>query len=216
MLSFSSEDTHFFEKMITLAAIMSIQANIPEIAALRGEVERVFGTPLHTHADFVSLTEAIEVVLHEHISPTTLERVWGYSTRHYDTVSRRTLDVLARYAKRTNWDDFCRHLRKTAGTESDFFTDGILSAASLAIGTRLRLGWQPDRVCEVRYLGDYRFVVENATNGSLRVGDSFSCLQFQLGKLLYMDCFQRADEPSGENQRYAVGRENGLTLLEII
>ena len=88
IMSFSSEDTHFFEKMITFASIMSIQANIPEIAALRREVESKFGTPLHTHAHFVSLTESIEEKLHEHLSPTTLERVWGYSTRHYDTVSR--------------------------------------------------------------------------------------------------------------------------------
>ena len=195
---------------------MSIQANIPEITALRKEVEDKFGITLHTHADFVSLTESIEEALHEHLSPTTLERVWGYSTRHYDTVSRRTLDVLARYVEQGNWDEFCHHLREAAGTESDFFTEGILDVASLSIDTRLRLGWQPDRVCEVRYLGDYRFVVESVTNGSLRTGDSFSCLQFQLGKLLYMDCFLRADETMDSNQRYAVGRENGLTLLEII
>lgn len=195
---------------------MSIQANIPEIAALRREVESRFGRPLHTHADFVLLTEAIEEALHEHLSPTTLERVWGYSTRHYDTVSRRTLDVLARYAERESWDSYCDYLKQTAGTESDFFTEGILDVSSLTVGTRLRLGWQPDRVCEARYLGDYRFIVESVTNGSLRVGDSFSCLQFQLGKLLYMDCFLRADETMDSNQRYAVGRENGLTLLEII
>ena len=195
---------------------MSIQANIPEITALRKEVEDKFGITLHTHADFVSLTESIEEALHEHLSPTTLERVWGYSTRHYDTVSRRTLDVLARYAEKGCWDDYCSHLKQSAGKESAFFTEGILSASSLSSGTRLRLGWQPDRVCEVRYLGDYRFIVESVTNGSLRAGDSFSCLQFQLGKLLYMDCFQRADEPTEENLRYAVGRENGLTMLEII
>lgn len=195
---------------------MSIQANIPEIAALRREVESRFGRPLHTHADFVLLTEAIEEALHEHLSPTTLERVWGYSTRHYDTVSRRTLDVLARYAERESWDSYCDYLKQTAGTESDFFTEGILDVSSLTVGTRLRLGWQPNRMCEVRYLGDYRFVVESVTNGSLRVGDSFSCLQFQQGKPLYMDCFRRADEPTEENLRYAVGRENGLTLLEII
>lgn len=195
---------------------MSIQANIPEIAALRREVESRFGRPLHTHADFVLLTEAIEEALHEHLSSTTLERVWGYSTRHYDTVSRRTLDVLARYAERESWDCYCDYLRREAGTESDFFTEGILDVSSLTVGTRLRLGWQPDRICEARYLGDYRFIVESVTNGSLRVGDSFSCLQFQQGKPLYMDCFRRADEPTEENLRYAVGRENGLTLLEII
>ena len=215
-MSFRGEDTHFFEKMTTFAVIMGIQANIPEIAALRKEVENQYGSPLHTHAHFVSLTEAIEVALHEHISPTTLERVWEYSTRHYDTVSRRTLDVLARYADKESWDNYCNYLRQTRGTESDFFTDGLLSVSTLSIGTRLRLGWQPDRVCEVRYMGAYRFVVEQVRNGSLQVGDTFACLQFQLGKMLFMDCFQRTNEDAKENQRYAVGRENGLTILEIM
>lgn len=202
--------------MSTFATIMSIQANIPEITALRKEVEQKYGTPLHTHAQFVSLTEAIEVALREHISPTTLERVWGYSTRHYDTVSRRTLDVLARYADKESWDNYCNYLKRTSSTESDLFTDGLLSVATLSVGTRLRLGWQPDRVCEVRYMGEYRFVVEQVRNGSLQVGDTFSCFQLQLGKVMYMDCFQRANENIQENQRYAVGRSNGLTLLEVI
>ena len=145
---------------------MSIQANIPQIAALRKEVGERFGGPLTTHVHFVSLTDAIEMELREHISPTTLERVWGYSTRHYDTVSRRTLDVLARYAGQGSWEDFCARLKDEAGSESDFFTDGIMAVSALKEGTRLRLGWQPDRVCEVRYMGNNRFVVESVTNGS--------------------------------------------------
>lgn len=192
---------------------MSLQANIPQIAALRREVEGKFGYPLHTHADFVLLTESIEDALHEHISPTTLERVWGYSTRHYDTVSQRTLDVLARYIGADGWDDYVGRLRSTAGRESEEFTNDILNVSSLAVGTRLLIGWQPDRLCEIRYLGDYRFVVERVENSALRVGDSFSCLQFQLGKELYMDCFQRAGDPSEENARYAVGQSHGLTTL---
>lgn len=195
---------------------MSIQANIPQIAALRKEVGERFGGPLTTHVHFVSLTDAIEMELREHISPTTLERVWGYSTRHYDTVSRRTLDVLARYAGLGSWEDFCARLKDEASSESDFFTDGIMAVSALKEGTRLRLGWQLDRVCEVRYMGNNRFVVESVTNGSLRVGDTFSCMQLQLGRLMYMDCFQRAGETPAENQRYAVGRENGLTLLEVV
>ena len=192
---------------------MSILANIPQIAALRGEIEAAQGRTLHTHLDFVALTEKIEQRLHEHISPTTLERVWGYSTRHYDKVSRRTLDVLARYIGADGWDDYVGRLRSTAGRESEEFTNDILKVSSLAVGTRLLIGWQPDRLCEIRYLGDYRFVVERVENSALRVGDSFSCLQFQLGKELYMDCFQRAGDPSEENARYAVGQSHGLTTL---
>ena len=179
-------------------------------------MEGKLGRQLLTHVHFVALSDTIENVLREHVSPTTLERVWGYSTRHYDTVSHRTLDVLARYAGKGSWEDFCQWLGQKEGGESDFFTEGITAVSSLSEGTRLRLGWQPDRVCEVRYLGGNKFVVESVMNGSLRVGDTFSCLQFQAGKPLYMDCFQREGEASGENQRYAVGRENGLTLLEKI
>ncbi|MBR5467391.1 MAG: hypothetical protein IKU79_08345 [Bacteroidaceae bacterium] len=195
---------------------MSIKSNIPQIATLRREVEGRFGLRLQTHTHFVSLAETIEKDLREHLSPTTLERVWGYSTRHYDTVSLRTLDVLAKYAGREGWEKFCVELKQSETTESDFFSEGIMEVASLNEGIRLRLGWQPDRMCEVRYLGNNRFVVESVTNGSLRVGDTFSCLQLQVGKLLYMDCFLREGETPEAVQRYAVGRENGLTLLEII
>ena len=203
--------------MITFAAIMSILANIPQIAALRGEIEAAQGGTLHTHLHFVALTEKIEERLREHISPTTLERVWGYSTRHYDTVSRRTLDVLARYVGADGWDDYVGRLRSTAGRESEEFTDGVINVSSLAVGARLLIGWQPDRLCEIRYLGNFRFVVEHVENSSaLRVGDSFSCMQLQLGQELYMDCFQRAGAPSEENARYAVGQSHGLTTLRMI
>jgi hypothetical protein len=200
--------------MITFAAIMSIPANIPQIAALRGEIEAAQGGALHTHLHFVALTEKIEERLREHISPTTLERVWGYSTRRYDTVSRRTLDVLARYVGADGWDDYVDRLRSTAGRESEEFTDGVINVSSLAVGARLLIGWQPDRLCEIRYLGNFRFVVEHVENSSaLRVGDSFSCMQLQLGQELYMDCFQRAGGPLNENARYAVGQSHGLTTL---
>ena len=195
---------------------MSIPANIPQIAALRGEIEAAQGGTLHTHLHFVALTEKIEERLREHISPTTLERVWGYSTRHYDTVSRRTLDVLARYVGADGWDDYVGRLRITAGRESEEFIDGVINVSSLAVGARLLIGWQPDRLCEIRYLGNFRFVVERVENSALRVGDSFSCMQLQLGQELYMDCFQRAGAPSEENGIYAVGRTHGMTTLRMI
>lgn len=196
---------------------MAIQANIPQIAALRRDVEDKEGYALSTHLDFVALTEKIETQLREHISPTTLERVWGYSTRHYDTVSRHTLDVLARYVGADGWDDYVCRLRSMSGRESEEFSGDILNVSSLAVGSRLLIGWQPDRLCEIRYLGDCRFIVERVENSSaLHAGDSFSCMQFQLGQEMYMDHFQRADSPTSENARYAVGQSHGLTTLCMI
>jgi hypothetical protein len=73
---------------------MGIKRNIPQIYALRQSVELRFGKKLAVHADFQSLVAEIEMEQRLHISETTIERVWGYSTRGYETVSLHTLDVL--------------------------------------------------------------------------------------------------------------------------
>lgn len=197
---------------------MNFKTNLPEIATLRSRVKAKVGLPLDTHFHFVQLVAELEKELREHMSETTLERVWGYSTRGYDTVSRRTLDVLSRYVGAANWDDFCELLRIECGKESDLFITKALTSQSLAIGTRLLLGWQPDRLCEIRYLGNNRFEVLRTENSSIRPGDSFSCLLFEKGRELYLDLFQRADEVGSPNPdaRYVVGQRNGLTTLEIL
>ncbi len=90
---------------------MNFKTNLPEIATLRSRVKEKSGLALDTHFHFIQLVAELEKELREHMSETTLERVWGYSTRGYDTVSRRTLDVLSRYVGAKNWDDYCLMLR---------------------------------------------------------------------------------------------------------
>lgn len=197
---------------------MNYKADIPQIAALRHEVEQSVGRVMKTHADFLVLVSEIEQRLREHMSETTLERVWGYSTRGYDTVSGRTLDVLSRMVGVDGWDAFCAKLRDEARVESEFFVADAVLSSSLEVGARVRIGWQPDRVCVVRYLGDNRFVAESTENSTMQPGDKFSCMQFQKGRELYLDMFQRADD-DGEpdvNARYVVGQRNGLTVVEVI
>lgn len=197
---------------------MNFRTNLPEIATLRSRVKEKSGLALDTHFHFIQLVAELEKELREHMSETTLERVWGYSTRGYDTVSRRTLDVLSRFIGANNWDDFCNTLRKEAGCESNLFITKTITSQSLKEGTRLLIGWQPDRLCEIRYLGNNRFVAIHTENSSIKPGDKFSCLLFEKGRELYMDLFQRAEdegEPSPE-ARYVVGQLNGLTTLEIL
>lgn len=183
---------------------------------LREQVEKTVGFQLKTHSQFVALMDLIDERLREHVSESTLERVWGYSTRGYDTISQRTLDVLSRIVGADNWDDFCRRLRVDSKCESELFPcDGVVSS-ELAVGTRLRIGWMPDRLCVIRYLGDNRFVAEHTENSSIRPGDTFSCMQFQRGREMYFDCFCRAGEASSERNRYVVGQRNGLTTLDVL
>lgn len=197
---------------------MSIPVASPEVCLLRLRIEEKLGRPVQCHNHFIGLSLQIERELHEHLSETTLERIWNYSTRQHSAVSLRTLDVLAVFAGFRGWVHFCTVQREISGKESAMFSEGLLQVDQLSLGTRLRIGWMPDRQCVIRYLGNFRFVTETVRNSSsLRPGDSFSCLQFQLHRELYMDYFTRAGEPAdGRNLRYAVGGQHGLVLLEVL
>ena len=194
---------------------MSIRSNIPQIVVLRQRVEERFGKSLSVHADFVSLVAVIEMELRQHISESTLERVWGYSTRGYATVSLRTLDLLAQYAEGCNWHRFCEQLAANGECESELFNAETVYSSDLLVGDRLRIGWLPDRICEVRYLGDNRFVAEECYNSKMQVGDTFSCLQFSIGKELTMSDFCPRNTSTAA-QFYTVGMRHGLTTLLLI
>jgi len=193
---------------------MSVSVNIPEITALRSFVEEAYGQPLQTHNGFLLLTDAVETVLREHLSESTLERLWGYSTRNADAVSLRTLDVLSRYVGFASWKDFCDRLKASSPVESEEFSGESVVSTRLEPGTCLQLGWLPDRLVTVTYIGHNRFVVKESLNSSLNPGDSFECLQLQVGRPLYLDRFRRAG--SAAESRYVAGERHGLTLVKIL
>ena len=193
---------------------MSVPANIPEIAFLRRKVEASFGKPLETHNAFIALVDEIGGTVREHLSESTLERLWGYSTRGADAISLRTLDVLSRYVGSTSWKGFCADLKESSPRESEEFSGESVVASYLQAGQRLRLGWLPDRLITVEYLGMNRFVVIESVNSSLRPGDSFECLQIQAGLPLYLDRFRRSG--SDAEARYVAGERSGLTLVSVL
>ncbi len=193
---------------------MSVPANIPEIALLRRKVEASFGKPLETHNAFIALVDEIGGTVREHLSESTLERLWGYSTRGADAISLRTLDVLSRYVGATSWKGFCADLKESSPRESEEFSGESVVASYLQAGQRLRLGWLPDRLITVEYLGMNRFVVIESVNSSLRPGDSFECLQIQTGLPLYLDRFRRSG--SDAEARYVAGERSGLTLVSVL
>lgn len=189
---------------------MSIPMHLPQVAALRDAVLAKAGLQPRTHADFEALSLKIGS-----ISPVTLERIWGYSTRRVETISERSLDVLAAYAGYRDWPNFLQHLDASAGRESGLFTEGSILSRDLAPGACLRLGWQPDRILIIRYLGDCRFVVESSENSSLCKGDTFTAIQFQPGRPLYLDDFHSPSDLS-RTGRYAIGLNHGLSSVEVL
>lgn len=185
---------------------MNIQTDIPQIAALREAVEAATGIRPRTHADFIALGSTAERKLKEHISESTLERVWGYSTRGYSTVSKRTLDVLARIAGHPGWEAFCTAIG--ADEDSGFIDDpDALDAETLPPGARLKLCWQPDRTVILRHLDGIRFRVEHNEHSKLAEGIILTCKGFRKGGAVYMDL------PQG---LYVAGKTHGITSMEIL
>ncbi len=195
---------------------MNIRSDIPQISALRSSVEERFGRSLTTHSDFVALVAAIEQKLHQHISESTLERVWNYSTRGYASVSLHTLNILTSYAVGCNWKSFCQELSSKSLCESSLFDIESISTSDLEEGSCIRIGWLPDRLCTVRYMGDNRFIAEECHNATMQRGDTFSALQFTLGRELSMVDFRRCGEEDKVGRSYVVGTKNGITTLQLL
>ena len=193
---------------------MGIEKTSPKIAALRMEVEKEYGKTPKVHNDFVELAEAIKSKLHQHISETTLERVWNYSTRGYETVSLHIINLLCRYAGKKDWQEFCNSLVEYGLIDSDMFDEESISSAELIPGDLLQIGWLPDRLCVIEYLGNNRFMAIICENSTMKPGDSFCCLEFMKNQPAIMDNFIKSGKESDSNLRYVAGKVNGITTLK--
>ena len=200
---------------------MRIKTDIPQIARLRDEVCVKAGFVPMVHAEFAALAVAIERELRKHISETTLERLWNYSTRGYKTVYEHTLDLLCQYVGDDSWQSFLRRYQTGASAPVPGFAGNVppsgasdvIITAELEPGVLLRIGWRPDRICEVRYIGDSRFLCLSSRNTFIQPGDTFSCDRIESGRPL---CLERFVPAPDSELTYTIGHKNGLTGVEVL
>lgn len=190
---------------------MAVRTDIPQIAALRNAVEKHFGHPIESRTDFSLLAQEIERVTHDHIAENTLRRLWG-KIAGYGTVFTRTLDVLCRYVGYEHWKTFCSEIQNSSSRESDIVSKGTtIKVEDLVSGDRIRIGWLPDRICVVEYVGGRTFKAIDARNSTLQVGDTFECSIMIKNYPLFVDNLVHGGEHC---TRYSIGLTNGLTTLE--
>ena len=124
---------------------MNIRSDAPQVVALRNEVEKIAGT-VSSHSVFEKLSGLIEIKCREYVSVTTLERLWGYSTRGSNNISVRILDILARFVGAVDWNGFCRNVLELCGVESEMFVaKDVINSSDLVVGDCLRLRRQIGR-----------------------------------------------------------------------
>ena len=107
--------------------------NAPEIRSLRQDIERNVNRHIRTPYDFEFLTAEVQTRLHEHISPTTLKRLWGYISGA-DTTRRSTLCLLAQFLGYADWEAYLASLAASSDVESETFAGEGIRSSELQAG----------------------------------------------------------------------------------
>lgn len=188
-----------------------IAKEIPELNYLLREVEQKYGRRLSTSTDFEALSVVIEREINELLSASTLKRLWGYVTSN-PVPRATTLDILSRFLGKRDFISFCNGLKNSPAYESSFFSAKFVPSSSLEKNTTITVGWNPNRVVTLRYLGDFKYRVIKSENSHLEVDDEFELASFILGYPLYI---QRILRKGAYTPSYIAGASDGLTVLNI-
>ena len=185
---------------------------IPEVSYLLSEVEKKYGRRIATSTDFESLSVTIDIMTGELLSSSTLKRLWGYVSAN-PTPRTSTLDVLSRYIGHRSFKEFCEGLKSSNVYASTFFSSRVLDIDSLRVGQHVCLGWDPNRLVEMEYLGNRNFRVTSSANSQLKVDDTFELFEVILGYPLVILKILRDGKYTNP---YIAGRQGGLNYMKIL
>lgn len=189
----------------------AITRDMPELAYLLDEVEQKYGRRIATTTDFESLSVVIEHQIGEMLSSSTLKRLWGYVSLN-PTPRIATLDILSRYVGYKNFKAFCESLKESKAFVSTFFTSKYQTVSELTPGVMVTIGWAPNRVVNLNYLGEFQFEVLSSENSQLLPGDRFELSEIIIGYPLYISRILRDGEYTPS---YVAGRQRGISLMKV-
>lgn len=186
--------------------------NTPEIEELKSLVEKKNKKILSTTTDFEEFSIKLKRTLSKEISSSTLKRIWGYVNDRHKT-RKYTLDILANYIGHENYDDFVAWLKTSTRYNSSFFNACQILSCELETGQLIEIGWRPNRLLRLRYLGSSNYEVVEARNSKLMAGDRFTTGCFIKGQPLLLPFI---DRNGMRLSSFVAGRNNGLNMLVII
>ncbi len=184
----------------------------PEIEELKSLVEQKFEKILSTTTDFEEFSYYLEKEVGCRVSASTLKRLYGYvSDEHKPRMV--TLDALAKYIGHKNYMAFCQWLKTSTKYNSSFFKANQLVSSDLAEGAQIAIGWSPNRVLQLRYLGNSTYEIEASENSKLKQGDRFVTGCFIKEQPLFLPYIERDGERTAS---FVAGRNGGLTMIRIV
>ncbi len=190
-----------------------LELNAQQINLICRSVEQSLGHVLSTPHDFDQLSDSIYARTGELLSRNTLRRLWG----RIDVGTRprhSTIVILLHFLGYNDVESFLRE----GDNGSKALRSGIVMKRHLSVptdlhkGDRLRLTWQPGRVCDVEYLGDLHFKVTASERTRLKPGDTFLCNLIIEGEPLYLDQLRQAGnaQQNTDPMSYVCGMDTGV------
>lgn len=177
------------------------------------DIEKAMGRELHTPKDFDLLRMCIYERLHTMISATTLKRIWGYLNEEVQT-RKGSLDILAQFIGYKNFEDYSANAKVCSEAQSSPVMSRRLNVPEdLKAGDCLRILWQPDRQCEVVYLGNLMFRVLSSCNTRLQPNNTFQCSLLIEGEPLYLDQLIQDSHPP---VAYVCGKGSGIRFERFV
>lgn len=186
--------------------------SIPELAFLLSDVEQKYGRKIATSTDFDALAGAIQENTKNVISASTLKRMWGYVSL-CPIPRMATLDILSRYLEFKDFQEYRDDLVKRSIVESGFFSSSFLAVSDLETGKKVQIGWAPNRIVTLSYLGNFTFEVEESLNSKLEAGDRFELSDIMVGYPLYISRILRNGEYTPS---YIAGKSGGISILKVL
>lgn len=172
----------------------------------------IAGRPLRTAPDYEFLSDIIKARTKQYVSATTLKRLDGYLTE--PVVARKsTLNILSQALGYKDFSDF-EQTYDRATPDSNPACGRYIDSSLQAVGCVLRLAWRPDRTCSMRYLGENQWIVTEAKNTRLHVGQKLICHYFIDHEPLQLQLIADPSDPDSLNGTYICGRTHGVTLMD--
>lgn len=184
----------------------------PEIEELKLQVEQKYGRVLNTSTDFDEFSLTMGQQMDRRLSASTLKRLWDYvNDSHRPRIF--TLDLLSQYIGHKDFASFKQWLKTSTRYNSSFFNAEQLVSSELAPGSIIEIGWSPNRLVRLYYLGNSRYEVTHSDNSKMLPGDQFIAGCFIKEYPLYLPYLERDGEHTAP---FVAGRNGGLTLINII
>ena len=108
--------------------------------------------------------------------------------------------------------EFTHWLKTSTKYNSSFFKANQLVSSDLREGSLVSIGWSPNRLLLLRYLGDSTYEIEKSENSKLLPGDRFVTGCFIKEQPLFLPYIERGGKRTAS---FVAGRNGGLTVISI-